>query len=82
MDTLPPQKGPAYYNQLKEKYKKFVSGNELLLMPSILETVNTRTISLLTTDIKTHKLIGVNREIMEEALKKTNYWGQKFSPKK
>lgn len=34
-----------------------------------METVYTRTISLLTTDIKSCKLISVNREIMKEALK-------------
>lgn len=34
-----------------------------------MDTLNTRTIPLFTTDVKTRKLIGVNRLIMEEALK-------------
>lgn len=38
----------------------------------LLEMVSTRTISLLTMDIKTRMLIGVNRNIMEEALKGLN----------
>lgn len=33
-----------------------------------METVNTPTISLLVTDIKTRKLIAVNREVMKKAL--------------
>lgn len=41
-------------------------------MPSLLEAVNTRIISLLTSDIKTCKLISVNSEIMEEAIKNQN----------
>lgn len=41
-------------------------------MPSVLKTVETRTISLLTVDIKTRKFIPVNREPMEEALKALN----------
>lgn len=41
-------------------------------MLPVLETMNTRTISLLTTDIKTRKLISVKKEIMEEALKNLN----------
>lgn len=42
------------------------------IMPIIqvaLQAVNTRTISLPTSDIKTWKLIGVSREVMEDALK-------------
>lgn len=40
------KKGPDYNH--KEQYEKFISGNE----PSLLEAINTRTISLLTIDIK------------------------------
>lgn len=56
----------------KEVYKDYISGNELLTIPSVLEAVLTRTISLLTMDVKTRKLTGVSREIMEEALKNLN----------
>lgn len=65
----PPQKVPEYYKGLKEKYEHFINGNELLLVPLLIDTVNTRTIPLLRTDVKTRKLIGVDRVIMEEALK-------------
>lgn len=56
----------------ESQYENFVSDNELIPMPSLLETVNTKIISLLTTDIKSSKLIGVSREIMEDALKSLN----------
>lgn len=44
-------------------YQTYIAGNEAI------EMVTTRAISLLTMDIKTHKLIGVRREMMEKALK-------------
>lgn len=56
----------------KEVYKDYISGNELLTIPSLLEAVLTRTITLLMTDVKTRKLTDVSREIMEEALKNLN----------
>lgn len=37
-------------------------------MPSALEIITKRTISLLTSDVKTRKLVGVSREGMEEVL--------------
>lgn len=46
--------------------------NEFLNIPEALDAVSTRTISLLTSDMKTRKLIGVSRESMEEALKALN----------
>lgn len=46
-----------------------LESNELLTIPEALNTVISKPISLLTTDVKTHKLIGVSREVMEKALK-------------
>lgn len=51
------------------EYKDCINGKELLTIPEALNTVTSRTISLLPTDIKTRKLIGVIRVVMEEALK-------------
>lgn len=45
------KKRPEYYEVLKEKYKEFLGGNELLI-PYVLEAVTTRTTSLLTSDAK------------------------------
>lgn len=53
----------------KEKYEEFIKGNEFITTPEALDAVNTRTISLLTHDVKSRKSIGVSRETMKEALK-------------
>lgn len=66
------KKGLDYYNSLREECGKFISSNELIAVPSVVETINTRTISLLATDLKTRKLIGVSRDVMEEFLKSLN----------
>lgn len=57
----PKRKGHDYYNALKELYKDFIAGNELLSIASVMEAVNTRNISLLTTDVKSRKFNCVSR---------------------
>lgn len=54
---------------MEEEYRDFIKGNELLTVPEALNAVTTWTISLLTSDVKTRKLIGVSGEAVEEALK-------------
>lgn len=66
------KKGLDYYNSLKEQFENFEVANDLLLVPLLLEAVTTKTITMLIMDIKTCKLICVNREIMEESLKSFN----------
>lgn len=41
-------------------------GNEFLTLPETLEVVTTKTISVLTMDVKTRRLINVNKDTMEE----------------
>lgn len=53
----------------KDKYKESIAENELLNIPSVFDAVSHRMISLLTLDVKTRRLIGVSREIIEEVLK-------------
>lgn len=67
-----PQKKKNHYAGIQDKYKEYISRNELLTIPSALEVMATRTISLLITDDKTQKLIGASRETMEETLKCLN----------
>lgn len=62
------KKDPDYYEDLKEKYQGFIVDNKLLAVPSVMETVNTKTFSLLTTNVKSKRCIDINREGMEEAL--------------
>lgn len=52
---------------MQEEYKNFMKGNALLTMPEALNAV-TRAIFLLTIEVKISKLIGVNREMIEETL--------------
>lgn len=59
----------AYYVAQRGKFEESFKGNEFLTIPEALKAVNTRIISLLTSNIKTRKLIGVSRENMEDALK-------------
>lgn len=40
----------------------------MLPVPSLLDSINTKSIALLATDVKTRKLIGVDKEIIEEAI--------------
>lgn len=66
-----PKKGPNYYKGLRE-YNAFISGHELLPMPTVMEAVSTRIIPLLTMEVKNRKFIAISRETMEEALKALN----------
>lgn len=61
-----------------KKYEEFLNGNEFLMIQEALDAVNTKTISLLTTGVKSRNLLGASRETMEEALKslkiEPKYW--------
>lgn len=50
-----PRKDVDYCADLKDKYEEFINRNEFLTILEALDAVNTRTISLLTTDIKSWK---------------------------
>lgn len=68
--TGPPQKNDAaYFERIQHEYEDSMKGNKFLNIPEALNVVMTRTISLLTMDVKTYELIGVSREVIEEALK-------------
>lgn len=56
------KKDANYYAQHYDKYDDYARVNEFLSIPETLEAVNTKATSLLTTDVKTRKLIGVSRE--------------------
>lgn len=57
--------GPEYYEAQKEVYKNFISGNEFLTIPHVLEAVCYRMIS---TEVKTRRLNDVSREVMEREM--------------
>lgn len=66
------KKDAAHFAIMKDDCRVFVSGNKLLTVPSALEAATTRNVSLLATDVKTRKLVGVPSETMEEALRCLN----------
>lgn len=62
-----PKKDSSFYEQQRQKYEKYLQGNEFLTIPEALEAVNTKVISMLSTDIKSRRHRG--SESMEETLK-------------
>lgn len=63
------KKGAAYYVDQRGNFEDSFKGNEFLTLTQSLEDINTRIVSLLTSYVKTRKLIGVRNENMEETLK-------------
>lgn len=55
------------------KYKQYVNK---ILIPIVLDAVATRTISLLTTNVRTWKLIRVSMDTMKKALNRAKNAGQ------
>lgn len=63
----PLKKDGVFYANERIRLQETFSGNEFLTITEAFEEVKPRTISLLTSDVRTHKLVGVSREGMEEA---------------
>lgn len=57
------------YIALLEKYSPYTNGNKFLTILQALESVTTRNISLLTTNVSTWQLVGISRDTMKEVLK-------------
>lgn len=68
-DSGPKKKYAAYYEEQRAKYEQYPQENEFLTIPEALKAVNAKIISLVTSDVKTRRLIGVSRDTMEETLK-------------
>ena len=76
------QKGPADYERDRvEKYAKYFKGNEILPIPELVEKLTPRILSLVVSDLKTKKLVGLKRETFEELLKKVGIPCQYFCRK-
>lgn len=63
-----PEKDAVYFAEMQDHYWEIISDNVLLAVPSTLEAVASKRLSLLVTDVKTRKLVRVSRETTEEAL--------------
>lgn len=63
------EKDAVYFAEMQDHYWELISDNVLLTVSSTLEAVASKRVSLLTTDVKTRKLVRVSRETTEKALK-------------
>ena len=76
------QRGPADYEKDRVgKYAKYFNGNEILPIPEIVEKITPRVLSLVVSDLKTKRLVGLNEDIFEELLRKAGIPCQYFCRK-
>ena len=52
------------------KYAKYFKGNEILPIPEIMKQLEPRILSLIISDIKTKRLVGLKKETFEDLLRK------------
>ena len=64
------------------KYAKYFNGNEILPIPEIVQQLEPRILSLVISDIKTKKLVGLKKETFEELLRKARIPYQYFCRKR
>ena len=76
------QRGPDDYERDRVgKYAQYFKGNEILPIPEIVEQLEPRILSLVVSDIKTKRLVGLKKEIFEDLLRKAGIPCQYFCRK-
>ena len=76
------QRGPADYERDRvEKYAKYFKGNEILPIPELVGKLTPRILSLVVSDLKTKRLVGLKKETFEELLRKAGIPCQYFCRK-
>ena len=60
------------------RYAKYFKGNEILPIPEIVEKITPRVLSLVVSDLKTKRLVGLNNDSFEELLRKSGIPCQYF----
>ena len=76
------QRGPDDYEKDRVgRYAKYFKGNEILPIPEIVEKISPRVLSLVVSDIKTKRLVGLNKDTFEELLRKAGIPCQYFCRK-
>ena len=76
------QRGPADYERDRvEKYAKYFKGNEILPIPELEKKLTHRILSLVVSDLKTKRLVGLKKETFEELLRKAGIPCQYFCRK-
>lgn len=66
------KKDAEYYAEQRSKFQDTFKEDEFFTIVEALQAVNARIVSLLTSDVKSRKLIGVRRITMEELWKTLN----------
>ena len=65
------QRDPEEYEKNRVgKYADYFKGNEILPIPEILQKLEPRIVSLVVTDLKTRRLVGLKKEGFEDLLRK------------
>ena len=60
------------------KYADYFKGNEILPIPEILQKLKPRTVSLVVTDLKSRRLVGLKKEGFEDLIRKAGVPCQYF----
>ena len=63
------KKSPEDYARDSTKYVQYFQGNRILPIPELIKEVETKTLSLIITDIKTRRLPSIRKETFEELLR-------------
>ena len=63
------------------RYAKYFKGNEILPIPEIVERIAPRVLSLVVSDLKTKRLVGLSKDTFEELLRKAGILCQYFCRK-
>ena len=73
------QRAPEEYEKDRVgKYVEYFKGNKILSIPEILQRLEPRIVSLVVSDIKTRRLVGLKKESFEDLLRKTGVPCQYF----
>ena len=66
------QKRPGEYDKDQVgKYANYFKGNEILPIPELVEILEPRIVSLVVTDLKTRRLVGLKKEGFEDLLRRS-----------
>ena len=76
------QRGPDEYEKDRVgRFAKYFKGNEILPIPEIAEKIAPRVLSLVVSDLKTKRLVGLTKDVFEELLRKAGIPCQYFCRK-
>ena len=76
------QRGPDDYEKDRVgRYAQYFKGNEILPIPEIADKIIPRVLSLVVSDLKTKRLVGLNKDSFEELLRKSGIPCQYFCRK-